>query len=175
MKFTTHLKLFPAVLTTTSFRTGKGMKWKFECSLFIRPRISDCIRRVLKQLCILQNNFNSKALAIMADISAFSVLKWWILICFFSEFQHLNLKVTVEGLMNESRLFMSGKVLRVIVAHVITTSHTLKSISLKFNNLKSFFQYPPAIIATKQPDGTYSYTGTAMEELDYLKRGLNIS
>ena len=67
------------------------------------------MRRKISVVC--SGKLNRHLPAAMAGLCSFSVLKWWILICFFSEF-------AVEGLMNESRLFMSGKVLRVLLVHV---------------------------------------------------------
>jgi len=35
-------------------------------------------------------------------------------------------------------------------------------------------QYPPAMTITKQSDGSFSYSGTQQQTLDYIAKALNI-
>ena len=79
----------------------------------------------------------------------------------------------VDANLAESKEFMSGKVLRVAIFHV---SFFLQLVNWLLNHFKlDYFKYPPSINITKLPNGTLIYSGSAMDIMEYVAKGLDIS
>ena len=79
----------------------------------------------------------------------------------------------VDADMPESKEFISGKVLRVAIFHV---SFFLQLVNWLLNHFKlHYFKYPPSINITKLPNGTFTYSGSAMDIIEYVAKGLDIS
>ena len=74
--------------------------------------------------------------------------------------------------MLEAKHIMNGKVLRVTFVHVRIYFHD--GSTQYTNDLNVYIQYPPAMTITKQSDGSFSYSGTQQETIDYIAKALNI-
>ena len=85
----------------------------------------------------------------------------------------LRFHFVVDANLAESKEFMSGKVLRVAIFHV---SFFLQLVNWLLNHFKlNYFKYPPSINITKLPNATFTYSGSAMDIIEYVAKGLDIS
>ena len=77
-----------------------------------------------------------------------------------------------EALLADSKEFMSGKVLRVVFAHV-SRRIQISMIPFPFNFV-FLLQFPPAMIIKKEPNGTFTYSGAENMAIDYIASALNL-